>query len=177
MEDVVKAIEKLSEKDIIDYLLVIVPIVVSIVAIFISIATARKQNKIALFELRYKALITIKAILRFDSLIDAAGDRYDIILSEFNMCFHTQIDPTDKTRALVELGRTMNIMDEKICVLANLLEKHDSILLQKSIESLSNIMCDVINQKVNREECKEFHTLCKILKTSTYEKIESCIRV
>ena len=53
MEELVKAIEKLAEKDLIDYLLVIVPILVSIVAIFISIATAKKQNKIALFERRY----------------------------------------------------------------------------------------------------------------------------
>ena len=45
MEDIVKAIEKLAKKDIIDYLLVIVPIAISIVAIVISIATARKQNR------------------------------------------------------------------------------------------------------------------------------------
>ena len=38
MEDVVRAIEKLAEKNIIDYLLVIVPIVVSVVAIIISVA-------------------------------------------------------------------------------------------------------------------------------------------
>jgi uncharacterized membrane protein len=57
MEDIVKAIEKLAEKDIIDYLLVIVPIAISVVAVVISIATAKKQNKIALFEKRYKVTI------------------------------------------------------------------------------------------------------------------------
>ena len=65
MDDRVKAIEKLADKDIVDYLLVIVPIVVSIVAIYISIATARKQNKIALFERRYNCLFQIKTVLAF----------------------------------------------------------------------------------------------------------------
>ena len=38
MEELVKAIEKLSEKDAVDYLLIIVPILISLVAIFISVA-------------------------------------------------------------------------------------------------------------------------------------------
>ena len=53
MEELVKAIEKLSEKDAVDYLLIIVPILISLVAIFISVAIAIRQNKIAMFELRY----------------------------------------------------------------------------------------------------------------------------
>ena len=59
MDKVVKAIEKLAEKDIIDYLLVIVPIAISIVAIIISITTSKKQNKISLFERRYSCLFQI----------------------------------------------------------------------------------------------------------------------
>ena len=65
MEELVKAIEKLSEKDAVDYLLIIVPILISLVAIFISVAIAIRQNKIAMFELRYRALATIMKVISF----------------------------------------------------------------------------------------------------------------
>ena len=44
MKDVVNAIEKLSEKNIIDYLRIIVPIAISIVAIILSITTVRENG-------------------------------------------------------------------------------------------------------------------------------------
>ena len=74
MEEVVKAIEKLAEKSIIDYLVIIVPIILSIVAIGISIATARKQNKIALFDRRYACLFQIRMILQFAEAIKEVSD-------------------------------------------------------------------------------------------------------
>ena len=61
MDELVKAIEKLAEKDIIDYLIIFVPIAISLVTIVISIRTAQKQNKIALFEKRYNCLFCRKA--------------------------------------------------------------------------------------------------------------------
>ncbi len=53
MEELVKAIEKMSEPNYLDYLAIVMPIALSLVAIIISISTARKQNKIALFQERY----------------------------------------------------------------------------------------------------------------------------
>ena len=82
MEGLVEAIEKLAEKDLIDYLLVIVPIVVSVVAIYISIATARKQNKIALFERRYNCLFQIKTVLNFSQPTEVSTLRILQLLSK-----------------------------------------------------------------------------------------------
>ena len=49
MEEIVSAIEKLSQKTWVDYLLISVPIAISVVAILISVRISNKQNKIALF--------------------------------------------------------------------------------------------------------------------------------
>lgn len=52
MDELIHVIEKLSQKDWVDYLLIIIPILVSLVAIVISVATAQKQNRIALFKMQ-----------------------------------------------------------------------------------------------------------------------------
>ena len=49
MEELIKAVESISEKNWIDYGLIFVPILISILAVVISVLTAKKQNKIAGF--------------------------------------------------------------------------------------------------------------------------------
>jgi len=56
IQELIEAIEKLSQKGWVDYLIIIVPILLSVIAVWISLATAHKQNKIALFDMRYRAL-------------------------------------------------------------------------------------------------------------------------
>ena len=53
MNELVKAIENLSNKTIVDYLLIVIPIIISVIAIIISLNSTNKQNKIALFEIRF----------------------------------------------------------------------------------------------------------------------------
>lgn len=69
MDNLVQAVEALAKKGILDYLLIIVPIIISFLAIIISVCTARKQNKIALFEKRYEALSQIRTMLSFSESI------------------------------------------------------------------------------------------------------------
>ena len=73
MEDIVNAIEKLAEKTWVDYALIGAPIILSIVAIGITIYVARKQNKIALFEKRYNCLYQLYTIGRFSKEIQNIG--------------------------------------------------------------------------------------------------------
>ena len=65
MDELIQAIEKISQKDWVDYLIIIVPIMLSVIAVWISLATASKQNKIALFDMRYKALKHFQKIIEF----------------------------------------------------------------------------------------------------------------
>ena len=52
MHELVKAIENLSNKTVFDYFVGFSPLVLSLVAIYISVDSTRKQNKIALLEKR-----------------------------------------------------------------------------------------------------------------------------
>ena len=70
MEDIVKAIEHLAEKTWVDYALVVVPILISLLAVVISIVTARKQSKMQndgfcfqLYERRWGVYESIDKIL------------------------------------------------------------------------------------------------------------------
>ena len=100
MEDIVKAIEKLAEKDIIDYLLIVIPIAISLLAVVISVTTAKRQNQIAMFELRYKALTTIKRISHFASVFYVT-DQSILVIESFNSCFSTSLNCKDKVKSLV----------------------------------------------------------------------------
>jgi len=111
MEDIVNAIEKLAEKNWVDYFLIIVPIVISIIAIGITVYTARKQNRIALFQLRYKALCRLNCILLFDKNV-LEYKSPDIIIKGINMFFKTELTQDDsweqyKKPPLIYLKLTM----------------------------------------------------------------------
>lgn len=53
METLINAIQALKQRDAWDYVAMVTPLILSSVAIWISIHTTRKQNKIALFESRF----------------------------------------------------------------------------------------------------------------------------
>ena len=59
MEELIVTIRETSNPAMFDYLVTIVPIFLSLVAIIISIYTAYKQNKITLFEKRYPVVNTV----------------------------------------------------------------------------------------------------------------------
>lgn len=71
MQDLVNAIHDLAVHDWVDYCAVFAPLILSAVAVLISIHTARKQNKIALFEKRYECYSSIK---KFTSFADGIKD-------------------------------------------------------------------------------------------------------
>ena len=60
MESIVEAIEKISQKNMVDYFIAIVPIALSLVAIYISIDSTKKQNKIALLDKRLAIYTDLK---------------------------------------------------------------------------------------------------------------------
>lgn len=63
MEELIIAIEKLSNKTVLDYFIAFVPLILSIVAIYISIDSTRKQNKIALLDKRIEIYNNLKICL------------------------------------------------------------------------------------------------------------------
>lgn len=71
------AVRNLTGKTIIDYLLVVIPIVISVAAIVISIQGTRQQNRIALFDKRFSAYLYMQKCVVFDRLLENAAESND----------------------------------------------------------------------------------------------------
>ena len=63
LAELIIAVQSLQQRDLWDYFAIIAPLVLSVVAVWISISTAKKQNKIALFEMRYKTVSVLCFLL------------------------------------------------------------------------------------------------------------------
>ncbi len=75
LEELVEVIKLSNQKTLWEYLIVLIPIIISIVAIVISIKTAKEQNKISLFEKRYEAISLLAFII---SVVDAVLIHEDV---------------------------------------------------------------------------------------------------
>lgn len=62
------------DKSIIDYLLIVIPIVISIFALCVSIRNTKQQNRIALFEKRFSVYAYMQKCLVFDRLLTNVED-------------------------------------------------------------------------------------------------------
>lgn len=83
-----------------DNALTTVPIIISIVAVIISITTTRKQNKIALFELRYRCYSQLRTIRSFDSSIHDCKEP-DLVLKMFDALWGTNIADASGDESLI----------------------------------------------------------------------------
>lgn len=80
VKDFVCWLSTVQWKSIVDYALIIVPIIVSCVAIGISVSTAKKQNKIALFEKRFEAYANLLKLKSFSDMLKREECSFDIKL-------------------------------------------------------------------------------------------------
>lgn len=63
LSELIEVIELANTKTLWDYLIVSVPIIISVIAIFVSVGTAKRQNRIALFEKRYEVISLLGFLL------------------------------------------------------------------------------------------------------------------
>ena len=175
LKEIVKAIEKLSEKDIIDYLLVIVPILVSIVAIFISIATARKQNKIALFERRYNCFFQIKTVLAFSKAIETPYDR-KVIVALFDSFWGTNIAFLSGDKQLVLAMSQVEIIKKDI-EQATFLFKHEfNVPPTNIIDHLQSVIIDSILDKSIENDRNKLLSMCKEFEEKDLKHIQKFVK-
>lgn len=119
MEDIVKAIEHLAEKTWVDYALVVVPILISLLAVVISIATARKQSKmqnnsfsLELYEKRWEVYESIDKILcsvgRDAKICDADISKFDYASHHARFLFgKDMLDFCEETREILSQLETV----------------------------------------------------------------------
>ena len=175
MENIVKAIEKLAAKDIIDYLLVIVPIVVSVVAIVISIATARKQNKIALFERRYNCLFQIKTVLAFSERIDDIFDR-KVIIGLFDAFWGTSVARLSGDTQLVLAISHIEIIKKDVEQATFLFNHKFNVLPEDIINCLRSVLMNSVIDKAIDDSRNKLVSICKEFKEKDFELIQKSVK-
>lgn len=176
MEDIVKAIEKLAEKDIVDYLLVIVPIVVSIVAIYISIATARKQNKIALFERRYNCLFQIKTILNFSDTIKEDADE-KIILALYDAFWGTNIFTLSGDSQIIAAKCHFEVVKKDLEQAIFLFDHKFDVLPINVLKSFHAVLFDAMKGDNLEQSKKEFFLVCDMFAERDFEELKRIVKL
>lgn len=179
MDELIHAIEKLSQKDWVDYLLIIIPILVSLVAIVISVATARKQNRIALFKMRYKALMQIKSILRFEKETHNV-DSPKAILFIYDMIYGTNIREyknKDSVVALIKGGQQEKVIEEDISVLYFLTSKKENALFGAMYTAFAEIVVAAVDGEIKKDAQEKLHLACSEIKESVYDKLLDKIKI
>ena len=176
MEEVVKAIEKLAEKDIIDYLLVIVPIAISIVAIIISIATAKKQNKIALFERRYSCLFQIKMILNFaDTIKDNADEK--VILGLYDAFWGTSISKLSGDRQVIEAKCKFEFIKKDVEQAYFLFDHKFSVTPTEILKAFHAVLFDSMGSESLEKSKNEFFLLCDKFTEKDFKKLQKKVKL
>lgn len=86
MQELVDAINQSHSKDLIDIISIFSPLVLSVVAIAISVYTMHKQNKISLFEKRFKVYCQFQKCWSFERLLETVNNSQEAI-TVFSMAF------------------------------------------------------------------------------------------
>ena len=176
MDELIEAINSGSGNSFIDYLLIILPIVLSFVAICISISVAKKQNDIAMFELRYQGYITLNNILDFGESLSIVKQP-NIVIKSFNMYFSTDIDSDNTVDALISSGRQIRMIQKEVGILCGGLYSKDKDAVNKAVSLLSSIINDAIEGNMETNKIKVFRGICSYIRNNTLPQVAKKIEI
>lgn len=172
MSDLLTALENLPSKTLVDYLIAVVPIALSVVAIWISVSTARKQNKIAMFELRYKCISQIRTIISFDKSI------YDITEPILILCMLDALWGTDISDDIGFDEKVLKSRCHQEMLLREVLQAESLFKgnfhtdLSELLRNMQTIVMGAISGEINEEHRTKFHNLCTVLREKDLPKME-----
>ena len=176
MGEIVKAIEKLAEKDILDYLLIIVPIFISFVAIIISITTARKQNKIALFERRFKCLSQMQMLFAFSRVINEYRNS-TTILQLFDAYCGTDASLNKGIVRSMKAKRKLETIGDEIAQSKFLFKHKYTVEPIDLVRSFHKIIIESVANTVPDEMIDQFVDLCNRFLEIDYPELEKQTKI
>lgn len=193
-DELIAVISALSEKSFFDYLISIGPIVLSIVAIFISIYTTAKQNKIALFDKRCYVLEIIKRIILFSELVDPAENRYIsdekqfgkpyaltqksyITCETYNSIFGTNFDYKKIDEEKFSLFTSLYAIEKNLMMAEYLFYPGINALLSEIHDTMSDYIINAMFQEDSSSYKKQFREKCLEFNTKWLPKLEKKTRI
>lgn len=177
MEDIVVAIQQLSQKTCLDYLQVWVPILLSLVAVTISICTARKQNRIALFEKRISVLSIAEMLICYaESINDVDVKNHKILFSIYNSAFGTSITSINSESATAFYYSLKQI--EKDLLMANyLFGKEEAKQLEDICGLLNDFMTSIFSGKPDGQIKTAFCSACLSFDAALLKGMEKKVKL
>lgn len=162
MEKLLEILIALPIKTVVDYLLIIVPIVLSCIAIAISIVTTSKQNKIALFELRYKCYSQLRTIRSFDASTHDCDDPR-LILKMFDALWGTGIAKTSGEECLIRCRCQMEIIVHDVLQREFLFRHRFDTDFSEILKYTQKVLMAATGGTIDVKSQKELHRLCELL--------------
>lgn len=134
------ALEKSAFQIVLDYALTIVPIIVSIIAVGISIFLASRQTKIDLFDERYCVFHIVNCIqtflVNFPKLRDKSSSS---VYAYFATCFNYSFDSTEETM-IQNFIRQFNVIEIESKKAEFLFNTEDADMLSKIMKDITNFI-------------------------------------
>ena len=176
MEELIVVVEKLGERDIVDYLIAFMPIVLSVIAIVISIHTTKKQNDIALFEKRYKVLAHVRSIIKFDESIHDCNDP-KLILSLFDAYYGTNLSKISIYDGILLSTSFFSNMKNEVLMGKFLFGVDYDEEITLIIENLRKVVGKALSNKIDEDIQANLHAECLFFAKETLQKMNSKMKL
>lgn len=161
MNELINAIEELGRKDFLDIAVAFSPIILSVIAIVISIYVARKQNKIAMFNIRYEAIFRLKTVLTFAVSIENIDDS-KIAVALFDGYFGCDIlNCSDKGKSVIQAQAEVEKIKKDLLMIGFLFGGKYHTKIQNIIIPLQSFMMSAARGSIDTEQLNLFVELSK----------------
>ena len=160
-----------SAKVFLDYLLVIIPIFLSCIAIGISISVSKKESQIAMFNIRYTSISQIQTIINFSKGIEDCKDSR-IVLRLFDSLWGTNGINEDFADNLIQY-RCKLVKIKSDVIQSKFTFKQDFVADPSEIVYLLHltIMSAINNSDDLNDHIKEFTEMCDTFYEKDYQKL------
>ena len=152
LKQLTEAVYSISGKTIIDYLLIIIPIAISIVAIGISIRSTRQQNRIALFDKRFSVYVYMQKCVVFDRLLEDA--------EETNTAYQAYCSAFGKESSMFGINAVLEYkpIEEKLMHAYLLFNFIDDETIKRSCDALLRVLKSIEAEKDISAVKEVYHT-------------------
>ncbi len=154
----------------------VISIIISFVAILISIMTAKKQNKIALFELRYKCYAQLRTIRSFDSTIYDCDDA-NMIIKIFDMLWKTNLADKLGDECLVKSRCQMEQIANDVLQSEFLFRRKFDVDFADVLINTQKILMEASYGKVDKEAKIELHKLCELIEKKDIDYMKNKLKI
>lgn len=161
MEEIVNALENLAKKEMIDIVAVFSPILLSVVAIIVSIFSLIKQNKTMLFELKHRVIASARSFLVLEENI-YKNKELKFIIFAFNGIFELEKDEQKLSNNRERIVSKLIAMKNEIQMGEFFVKKGGYVeTLRKIINEAQEILINALDGFVENDLLENFHKHCE----------------